>query len=139
VLTGMQRIAARSRRSPTWSPAREAGDSSSVSNGPWTSVDQAVGVGRQAERPERPHDPGEVGDDHRERVEREQRQNGASEPIPSVRPAHQPPAIPFAFAAAATNFCVWAKASLSGLAVAGSEISAQRAASVSGVRSATSR
>ncbi len=45
----------------------------------------------------------------------------------------------FAFAADAANLWVWPKASRGGLAVAGSEISAQRAAIVAGVRSGSWR
>jgi len=54
------------------------------------------------------------------------------------RPPHSSDT-PFAFAAAATNFIVCPNASFSGAAVAGSAISAKRAAMVSGVRSLSSR
>ena len=67
----LQRIFSRSSRSPTLTPARQAGDEASSSNGPFDVVDQPVIVGVEAERAERLGDPEQVRDDHREAPQRE--------------------------------------------------------------------
>ena len=88
VSTGMQRIAPRSSRSPTRTPARHAGESPSLRKDPGRRR-SAVAVGRQTERTERPKDPEEVRSDHRQRVERQnyERDRGRTGSRGSGRPS----------------------------------------------------
>ena len=89
VSTGMQRIAARSSRSPDAKARPPRGRILFAGERTLDVVNQPVAVGRQTERSERANDPEEVGSDHRQRVDRQKHERDAAEEARAVPVGHQ--------------------------------------------------